>query len=99
MQEIILDVSELPAPEPFDKIMQALVVLDSDQYLRVVHRKQPLLLYRPLLENGFDFHVQKGRVQAFDIFIWHKQQLAPEGLILPSIADIQTSPNKCSDQG
>ncbi len=87
MEEIYLDVSELPAPEPFDQIMRALVILGKDQYLRVGHRKQPLLLYKPLQENGFAFHVQKGKVHAFDIFIWHNAQASPAGLVMPSLAE------------
>ena len=97
MQEILLDVSELPAPEPFDLIMKALVTLSEDQYLRVSHRKQPLLLYRPLRENSFDFHVQKGKHHAYDIFIWHQSQKPPEGLIWPSIAETANPPAQCSD--
>lgn len=97
MQEIILDVSDLPAPEPFDRIMEALLVLDKEQYLRVSHRKQPLLLYKPLRDNGFDFHVQKGTVQAYDIYIWHQQQNPPAGLILPSIAETSNPPDRCPD--
>jgi len=97
LQEIYLDVSELPAPEPFDRIMQALVTLAETQFLRVAHRKQPLFLYQPLLENNFLFHVQKGQSQVFDIFIWHKHQSPPEGLIMPSIADTSKSSGQCSD--
>jgi len=87
VEEIYLDVSELPAPEPFDQIMQALVILGKDQYLRVGHRKQPLLLYKPLQENGFDYHLQKGKIHAFDIFIWHNSQTSPAGLVMPSLAE------------
>ena len=97
MEEIYLDVSDLPAPEPLQQIMQALVVLEKHQFLKVAHRKEPLLLYKSLQENGFDFHVQNGQVQAFDIFIWHKSQSHPEGLVLPSIADINNIADKCTD--
>ena len=96
MEQVNLDVSELPAPEPFDRIMQALVVLSKEQYLKVAHRKQPLLLYKPLTKNGYEFHVQKGNEQAFDIFIWQREQQPPQGLILPSIADTSSTANKCS---
>ncbi len=86
MQEISLDVSQLPAPEPFDLIMAALVKLDENQYLRVAHRKQPLLLYKPLQKNNFDYHVQKGVVEAYDIFIWHSSRQSPKDLIKPALA-------------
>lgn len=86
MEVIELDVSTLPAPEPFDVIMQALVEMSEDQYLKVSHRKQPLLLYKPLEENNFDYHVQQGQSHAFDIFIWHRSANAPVGLIMPPLA-------------
>ena len=95
MHIIEIDVSELPAPEPFEVIMDALLSLDKQHYLRVSHRKQPLLLYKPLEENNFDFHVQKGEVQAFDIFIWHKGETPPAGLVQPSIADTRKPPDDC----
>jgi len=97
VQQIDLDVSDLPAPEPFDRIMQALVNLATDQYLRVAHRKQPLLLFKPLQDNGYTFHVQKGQTQAFDIYIWHTQSPAPKDLITPSIVDTNNPPEQCSN--
>ena len=96
MEQVNLDVSELPAPEPFEQITLALVALTKEQYLKVSHRKQPLPLYRALPVNGYEFHVQKGSKQAFDIFIWHESQPSPEGLIQPSIADTSNTQDKCS---
>ena len=86
MEVIELDVSTLPAPEPFDVIMQALVEMNEDQYLKVSHRKQPLLLYKPLEENNFDYHVQQGQLQAYDIFIWYKSAKTPAELVMPPLA-------------
>lgn len=86
MDVIELDVSTLPAPEPFDVIMQALVEMNEGQYLKVSHRKQPQLLYKPLEENNFDYHVQQGQPHAFDIFIWHKSAKAPAELVMPPLA-------------
>lgn len=97
MKEIILDVSELPAPEPFEKIMQAVAGLAENEYLRVAHRRQPLLLYKPLQENGFDFHVQKADATAFDIFIWQQRQSPPSGLSMPSIAETDNPPDQCCE--
>ena len=95
MEKVNLDVSELPVPEPFDRIIQALEVLAKEQYLRVTHRREPLLLYKPLATSGFDFHVQKGNEHPFEIFIWYKEQNAPQELIYPSIADISNIIDKC----
>lgn len=80
-QAIVLDVSELPAPEPFHQIMHTLTQLKDDQYLRVHHRREPKLLYQPLDDMGFDIRVQPGSMAAFEIVIWKKGQSAPEPLI------------------
>ena len=97
MNQIFIDVSDLPAPEPFQKIMAELTQLNNSDYLKVVHRKEPLLLYRPLDELGFDFHVQKGSDFPFEIFIWSKNKAAPMELILPNLADKHHSAKTCSD--
>ena len=97
MEPIILDVSDLPAPEPFDVIMKALTAMNEDQYLRVTHRKQPLLLYKPLQQLGFNIHVQKGNTQAFEIFIWAGNQDTPPGIISPNLASPNDTPNNCDD--
>gem|GEM_PF-2842645 len=97
MEQITLDVSDLPAPEPFDAILMALTVMKKDQYLRVVHRKQPLLLYKPLQQLGFNFHVQKGDTQDFEIFIWAESQDTPPDIILPNLASLNDTPSNCDD--
>jgi len=86
LKVINLDVSKLPAPEPFDVIMRALVKMREDEYLRVSHRKQPQLLYKPLEENNYDYHVQQGALEAYDIFIWHRSAKAPNELVMPAVA-------------
>jgi len=97
VKRITLDVSDLPAPEPFDKILKALATIAEDRYLKIVHRKQPLLLYKPLQELGFNFHVQKTGNQAFEIFIWAKNQNTPPDIILPNLATLNDTPSQCGD--
>jgi len=97
VEQLTLDVSDLPVPEPFDVIMKTLKVMRKDQYLRVTHRKQPLLLYKPLQQLGFNFHVQKGDTQVFEIFIWAENQDTPPGIILPNLASRNDTPTNCSD--
>ncbi len=89
LSQISIDVSELPAPEPFDRIMHSLGELRADEYLKVEHRKQPLFLYQPLLELGYKFHVQPGTTQVFDIFIWPEKLPRPSNLIFPCIAETE----------
>lgn len=91
MKELFLNVSELPAPEPFGLIMQAVTTLPNDSFLKVVHRKQPLLLYKPLQDLGYQFHVQTGEEFPFEIFIWKNSQAQPSQIMLPNIANMDAS--------
>lgn len=49
--ERFLDVSKLAAPEPLERVLEALTELSGGEFLHVYHRRDPLLLY-PLLEEG-----------------------------------------------
>lgn len=91
MEMISLDVSDLPAPEPFQKIMALLPTLTLTQYLKVEHRQQPKLLYQTLKEMQFNFHAQRGVRQAYDIYIWHQESLSPDGIISPNLASLRVS--------
>ena len=70
MSEKALDVSGLEPPEPRDRIVAALDQLPPGRYLRVLHHREPLLLYPWLQEQGYAWHTQAGRTTAFEIFIW-----------------------------
>jgi len=77
--------------------MKALAVLEKHQYLKVSHRKQPTLLYKPLQDLGFNCHVQTGKSQAFEIFIWAEGPNTPAGIIHPNLATLNDATQKCGD--
>lgn len=58
MTPIILDVSELEAPEPMRKILTSLTQLQQGQCLLVLHRKEPIPLYPKLIDIGFKYLVK-----------------------------------------
>lgn len=97
MKQIELDVSELAAPEPFQKIMSQLPLIEVGTVLKVVHRKKPLMLYKPLDDLGFNCHVQKGTAKPFEIFIWRKEQASPTNLKQPNLAQSEATPSNCAD--
>lgn len=66
----MLDVSALEPPEPRDRILAVLEHLAAGEYLRVLHRREPLLLYPWLQEHGFAWHTQIGDTTAFEIILW-----------------------------
>lgn len=69
MNVIELDVSELPAPEPWLAIMRALADLQAEQVLLVKHSREPFPLYQKLTELGFHYDVNKTANQLIEIRI------------------------------
>lgn len=66
----ILDVSMLEPCEPMEQTLKAIQVLESGDFLQVIHRREPNLLY-PLLEKaGFAWHCQQGGPAGYEIYIW-----------------------------
>ncbi|MBE9525935.1 MAG: DUF2249 domain-containing protein [Proteobacteria bacterium] len=75
VQEILIDVSEDEAPKPFEIILAQLARLKKGEYIRMLHRKQPLPLLQMLDENGFSFRMFSGTQTPWEIIIWSKQDL------------------------
>jgi len=69
-REIVLDVSELEPPEPLVQALAAIVQLQSGDYLRMLHRRVPCLLYDNLRQRGFSSETRAGRQVACEVFIW-----------------------------
>lgn len=82
MGERVLDVSELEPPEPFERALAALETLSAGEYLRMLHRREPLLLYPWLQEHGFEWRTQPGRVTEFEILIWRGTDKAAREAVL-----------------
>lgn len=75
--EHLLDVRFLEPPQPLERVIQALRVLRYGDSIRMVHRREPCLLFPILQRDGFAF---KSRVVADDhveIVIWHLQDDEP----------------------
>lgn len=53
-----LDVSDLPAPEPFEQALDALRALAPGDRLLLRHRRQPYPLYELLARIGYDYQVE-----------------------------------------
>jgi len=69
-QQIYIDVSELEAPEPFEQIMPLVRSLQINQYIKVLHRKEPFPLYEILLENGYNYRAIPVNSGQYWIVIW-----------------------------
>jgi len=64
-----LDVSRLEPPEPLERVLDALFVLDPGDRLCVIHRREPFPLYDILRRLGhrWETQVEEGR---YRILIW-----------------------------
>ena len=70
--EHTLNVSDLEPPEPMERILQAIEALNGGDYLYVVHRREPHMIY-PMLENmGIAWVTRPGGPEGYEIFIWRK---------------------------
>ena len=74
--EIVLDVSELEPCEPMERTLAAVENLDKGEYLRVIHRREPRLLYPVLDKMGCDWRCCPGGVSRFEIYIWKRTDRA-----------------------
>jgi uncharacterized protein (DUF2249 family) len=69
--EHLIDVRELAAPEPLQRILPAIDALGAGEFLHVVHRREPNCLYQLLEELGFA-HRDLALGSRFDIWIWRR---------------------------
>lgn len=70
--ELLLDVSELEPPEPLELTLEAAEQLKPGQYLRMLHRRTPCILYGNLDDNNFKYFQRKGSTTAVEVFIWRE---------------------------
>lgn len=70
--ELLLDVSDLEPPEPLELTLEAAEQLKPGQYLRMLHRRTPCILYGNLDDNNFKYFQRKGSTTAVEVFIWRE---------------------------
>lgn len=76
--EILLDVSDLEPPEPLVLTLEAAEQLKPGQYLRMLHRRDPCMLYGDLDDNHFSYYQRKGTTSAVEVFIWRENDAEAE---------------------
>jgi hypothetical protein len=78
-----LDVSQLEPPEPLQQALAAIDTLAPGVCLRLLHRREPLLLY-PILEQRGYAHITReiphadNNTPAFNVYIWRQHDAAAE---------------------
>ncbi len=76
--EQLLDVSDLEPCEPLQKSLAAATALPAGDYLRVIHRREPHLLYPLLEESGLRWALRQGGPAGYEILIWRDGDIAAE---------------------
>lgn len=90
--EVLLDVSDLPPPEPLEQTLEAAEKLEPGQYLRMLHRRDPCMLYANLDDNHFNYFQRPGTTTAVEVFIWHDDDAEAAATVQHIIGDtIDTS--------
>jgi uncharacterized protein (DUF2249 family) len=67
-----LDVSMLEPCEPLERTLEAVQQLSSGDFLHVMHRREPHLLYPLLEKSGFVWHCVEERSDQYAIYIWRE---------------------------
>lgn len=85
-KEILLDVSDLAPPEPLERSSDAVDALQQGEYIRMVHRQRPCLLYAILEERGYKEHTSTRKDRMVEVLIWRADDSQVEEEVLESIA-------------
>ena len=82
-KETVLDVRGLEPPEPLERVLDAVAVLQPGERVRMVHSREPCLLYPLLDKRGFRHIAEAKADDHHEILIWRKgdKDAAPFGLI------------------
>ncbi|GMQ89167.1 MAG: hypothetical protein BMS9Abin09_0628 [Gammaproteobacteria bacterium] len=71
MKKRSLDVRGLEPPEPLERILGELDLLQSDEQLDVTHWREPLLLYPILAEKAWQYKTEYDeKTRTYLISIW-----------------------------
>lgn len=77
---IYIDVSDLAAPEPLEKVLELLARSQQNDIVCMIHRLTPVPLFNILTAQGYRFSVLEKDNQV-KIYIWHAKNLAAEEII------------------
>jgi uncharacterized protein (DUF2249 family) len=67
-----IDGRELPAPEPMERVLEALESLDPGDRLRLLIHREPFPLYDILRSSGYAWQSEQREDGSFVIVIWRE---------------------------
>ncbi|MFA7241259.1 MAG: DUF2249 domain-containing protein [Sulfuricellaceae bacterium] len=77
-EELLLDVRGLEPPQPLEQALEASSRLAPGQRLRMIHHREPCLLYPLLEKRGFCRRTASVTDERFELLIWRKGDVAAE---------------------
>ncbi len=69
--------------EPLERTLAAIQELGPGDWLRVIHRREPHILYPMLEQSGFVWRTLPGGESEYEIFIWRRGDVVAEAAIPP----------------
>ena len=85
--KVKLDVSALEPCEPLERTLQAIEDLNPGDYLHVIHRREPKLLFPLLEKRGVGWHCREGGPAGYEVFIWLSDDEVAEAQVLGTVSD------------
>lgn len=70
MQEVELNVCALEAPEPMERVLEALGELGPGDRLAVLIEREPHPLYRILERHGYSHSITERPDRLYELLIW-----------------------------
>ena len=70
-QEILLELCGMVPPEPMERVLEALDLLQPGQRIRMVIDREPVPLYRILERNGYSYRTSARDDYTYEILISH----------------------------
>ena len=80
-KEYLFDASDMEPPEPLIRTLALADDLRAGDYLRFRHRREPIPLYDNLQQRGFLFITCAVSDDAYEVFIWRKDDAEAQSTI------------------
>ena len=68
--DLIVDARGLEPPEPMERVLDALTILQKGQRLRFRLHREPFPLYRILRQNGYGWEATRDPEGNYEVLIW-----------------------------
>lgn len=83
-----LDVSDLPAPEPLEKVLELLASSAKNEIICMIHRTTPCSLFSILKDRGYAFKVVEKGKQIL-VYIWNSENECAQNIIEEELKRVQ----------